>query len=89
MRLARTDRERMPHTEPSDQHEPRPLSLDQVRKTQVQIKTVDSDKCGQENPEKVAVQQFLTVHFLPKQAYEYELTWSVLVEAKNVFDPSL
>ena len=40
-----------------------------------------------ENPEKVAVEQFLTVHFLPKQAYE--LTWSVLVEAKNVFDPSL
>ena len=55
MSLAQTDRERMPHTEPSDQHEPRPLSLDPVRKTQVQIKTVDSDKCGQENLEKVAV----------------------------------
>ena len=53
----------MPHTEPSDQHEPRPLSLDPVRKTQVQIKTVDSDKFGLENPEKVAVQQFLTIHF--------------------------
>ena len=50
MSLARADGGRVPHTEPSDQHEPRPLSLDRVRKTQVQIKTVDSDKCGLENP---------------------------------------